>query len=67
MTMPFYKSKYLVPAVFLMLLTVTFSFGPNGVSWFWADQPIVAVVLLATSLVFWALLVVNQRSASQSG
>lgn len=54
--MSLYKNKYLNPALFLMLSAVMFKFGPDGVVWFWAGQPIVALVLLATSAVFWALL-----------
>lgn len=62
--MRFSKSGYFVPALSLMLFSVMFKFGPDGVSWFWAGQPIVAGVLMATSTVFWVLLLASWRRAS---
>ena len=63
--MSFYKSGYFVPALSLALFAVTFKFGPNGVSWFWADQPLVAFVLVGTSVAFWLLLCLSLRKQSQ--
>ena len=59
--MRFYKSGYFVPALSLVLWAVAFKFGPGGVSWFWTDQPIVAIVLAGTSAVFWVLLFLSLR------
>ena len=61
MTIPVYKSKYFVPAIALALLSAAFTFGPGGARWLWADQPVVAGMLLATSLVFWGLLFASRR------
>lgn len=59
--MSLYKNKYLNPALFLMLCAVMFKFGPDGVAWFWAGQPIVALALLATSALFWGLMFSSHR------
>lgn len=59
--MSIFKNKYFNPAVFLLLCAGIFKFGPSGVSWFWTGQPIVAVMLLATSAVFWILLFSSSR------
>lgn len=64
--MPFYKSGYFVPAISLGLFALSFKFGPSGLSWFWADQPMVAVVLAATSVVFWRLLILSRRNRSHT-
>ena len=63
--MPFYKSKYFVPALSLMLFAATFRFGQEGLAWFWAEEPVVAGMLLATSAVFWVLLFVSRRKPFQ--
>lgn len=62
--MHFYKNKYFVPALSLMLFSVSFKFGPSGFSWFWAEQPVVPALLLATSAAFWTLLFVSHRKPS---
>lgn len=62
--MSFYRSGYFVPALSLALFAVMFKFGPGGVTWFWVDQPIVAILLAGISVVFWALLFVAQRKRS---
>lgn len=66
MIMPFYKSRYFVPALSLLLFAVTFRFGTEGFSWFWSEQPVVAGMLLATSAVFWVLLFVSRRKSSRT-
>ncbi|GIX35910.1 MAG: hypothetical protein KatS3mg126_1689 [Lysobacteraceae bacterium] len=50
------KNQYFVPASSLALLALTFRFDEQRVVWFWSDQPIVALMLGATSVVFWMLL-----------
>lgn len=64
--MSFHKSGYFVPALSLALFAAMFKFGPGGITWFWVDQPIVAVILAGTSAVFWALLFTAQRKRSQA-
>ncbi len=59
--MSLYKNKYFNPAVFLVLFAVAVKFGPAGATWLWAGRPIVAAVLLATSVVFWILLFSSHR------
>ena len=62
--MAFYKNKYFVPALYLLLFSVMFKFGPDGASWFWAKQPIVAAMLIGTSAIFWVLLFASHRKPS---
>ena len=62
--MAVYKSGYFVPALSLALFAAMFRFGPGGVSWFWTDQPIAAVMLAGTSAVFWVLLFLSLRKRS---
>lgn len=50
------KNQYFVPASFLALLALTFRFDEQRVVSFWSDQPILALMLGATSAVFWMLL-----------
>lgn len=54
-SVPVYKHALFVPAVFLFLFSLSFSFrisedSGNAVTWFWSEQPIVGVVLLLTSI-----------------
>jgi hypothetical protein len=56
-----HENGYLVPALSLALWAVAFKFGPNGVSWSWADQPVVPVVLAATSAGFWLMFCLSAR------
>lgn len=59
--MSIHNSRCFVPALSLMLFAASFKFGDAGISWFWADQPIVAVMLAATSAIFWMLLIASRR------
>ena len=54
--MAMHKSGYFVPALSLAMFAIMFKFGPDGITWFWADQPVVAAVLAGTSAVLWFLL-----------
>ena len=53
--------KLLCPAVFLSLFALAFTFGPEGVAWFWAKQPPVAFVLAAGAAVCWVLVLASLR------
>lgn len=59
--MPVYKSKCFVPALATLLFAGMFTFGGEGARWLWVDQPVVAAALLATSGIFWALLLASRR------
>ncbi|WP_417471567.1 hypothetical protein [Luteimonas mephitis] len=54
-----YRIRALAPALSLMLFASMFEFDETGISWFWAAQPVVAIVLAATSAIFWTLLFVS--------
>ncbi len=58
--------KLLAPALSLSFFAAAFTFGPQGISWFWADQPGVAVALAAGALVLWVLLVLSLRKGGPS-
>ena len=62
-----HTSGYFVPALSLALFAVTFKFGPDGVAWFWVDQPVVALLLGGTSAAFWLLLFASRRKRSRGG
>jgi hypothetical protein len=66
-TMPPHKSRYFVPALSLLLLACIFTFDSTGVTWLWSDQPVVAVLLVATSAVFWTLLFSSRRRLISRG
>lgn len=61
MVIPVYRQGYFVPALSTLLLAVAITFDRDGVRWFWADEPLVALVLLAMSAAFWLLLLVTRR------
>ena len=47
--MSIYKHALFVPAVSLLLLSMSFTFSEYGVAWFWSTtQPIVGIVLFLT-------------------
>ena len=48
--MSIYKHALFVPAVSLLLLSMSFTFSEYGVAWFWSTQPIVGIVLFLTSI-----------------
>ncbi len=50
------SGKLLAPALSLTLLAVAFRFGPDGVTWFWARQPGVAIAVSAGAITLWGLL-----------
>ncbi|MDN5780560.1 MAG: hypothetical protein L0H23_00820 [Luteimonas sp.] len=58
------NSRYFVPALSLMLFAASFKFDQAGVSWFWAGQPLVAIVLATASAIFWMLLFASPRKRS---
>ena len=62
--MTVFKNKYFVPALALMLFSATFTFGPDGIAWFWAGRPVVAVMLIGASAAFWGLLYQSRRKWS---
>lgn len=55
--------KLLAPALFLTLFAGAFTFGPDGLSWFWAGQPGVAVLLAVAAVAMWILLANAQLRA----
>ena len=59
-------SKALAPALSLGLLACMFTFGPHGVSWFWADHPGVALVLAAMSAAFWVRVFARMQAPGHS-
>ena len=56
-----WTTKSFAPALALLLLAMAFTYGPGGVRWFWADQPVVAFVLVLASSAFWVLSVLSSR------
>lgn len=58
--MPVHGNKYFARSLSLI---VAFEFGSHGISWFWTDQRIVAVVLAVAPVVFSVLLLPPAGSA----
>ncbi len=59
--------KLLAPALSLSFLACCFRFGPDGVSWFWAEQPVVPVVVGIGAAVLWALLLLDRFRGCRRG
>ena len=59
--------KLLAPAFSLSLLACAFRFGPHGVTWFWAEQPGIPVLLGVGAAVLWVLLLCEGFRADRHG
>ena len=64
--MPIYKHKLFSPALFLMLLSITFKFDSESIGWFWSEQPVVGIMLAATSVVLWSILLATRNKKTES-
>jgi len=60
------RSAFFIPAVLFFGLAVSFSFGSDGVRWFWSDEPWIAALLLLCSGVMWVLLFAQIRKRQGS-
>lgn len=56
----------LAPALFLTFFAAAFTFGPDGISWFWARQPGVAIALAVGAVGLWILLAASVRQAHRA-
>ena len=62
--MKIYKHKLFVPSLFLILLSVSFKFDSESISWFWIEQPAVGGMLAITSLTMWVILFATRNKKS---
>ena len=60
--MSIYQRKLFSPALFLMLFAAAVRFDSDSVTWFWREQPQVAAILAAMSIVFWCILLVERHN-----
>ncbi|HET7299490.1 MAG TPA: hypothetical protein VFJ01_02460 [Oleiagrimonas sp.] len=56
-----FNKKWLSPALLLTLMPAMFTFGSDGVSWFWSGKWVVPIMLLSAATVFWALAFMSGR------
>ncbi len=57
------SKKLLAPALSLSFLAAAFTFGNQGFSWFWSEQPGVAIALAVGAATLWALLFLSLRQS----
>ncbi|MBX2996925.1 MAG: hypothetical protein KF893_00335 [Caldilineaceae bacterium] len=55
------RALYMASAIFFSGMTVSFTFGAEGVRWIWADAPYMALVMAAVGLIGWAGYAVTSR------
>ena len=60
------KSKLLYLAVFLVLLSSSFTFNEFGIKWMWTDHIQVPTILLSTSIVLIGLSFFTERKELDS-
>ena len=60
------RSTQFVSAVVFLFLAASFTFDGDGVQWMWKDNPIVAAILVAVSLVFWVFFVLRATKSKRS-
>lgn len=58
-----FNKKFLSPALMLTLVPAMFQFGPEGMTWFWSNSPVVPMLLLPAAIVFWVLCFKPHRRA----
>ena len=49
------RTYFMAFAIVFSLSAFSFSFGPQGVHWLWAETPILSLVFLASGILFWGL------------
>lgn len=55
------SKKLLAPALSLSFFAAAFTFGDQGLSWFWSEQPGVAIALAVGAATLWTLLFLSLR------